>query len=70
MSELTRAGEAVHLVRGEMRAGSAATLGHMNTSMRAPGSGLTRAGGILMIVIAVVHVVFTSSPYWPGWLGL
>lgn len=22
-----------------------------------------------MILIAVVHVVFTSSPHWPGWLA-
>lgn len=40
----------------------------MRTSTPTPGSALTRTGGILMILIAVVHVVFTSSPYWPGWL--
>ena len=39
----------------------------MNT--RTPGSALTRSGGILLSLIAVVHVVFTSSPHWPGWLA-
>lgn len=41
----------------------------METSTRTPGTALTRTGGILMILIAVVHVVFTSSPFWPGWLA-
>jgi hypothetical protein len=41
----------------------------MRTSTRIPGTALTRAGGILMILIAVVHVVFTSNPFWPGWLA-
>jgi hypothetical protein len=41
----------------------------MNTSTRTPGSALTRAGGILLILVAVVHVVFTSSPHWPGWIA-
>lgn len=41
----------------------------MNLSTRTPGSALTRTGGVLLILIAVVHVVFTSGPYWPGWLA-
>ena len=41
----------------------------METSTRTPGTALTRTGGILMILIAVVHVVFTSSPFWPGWFA-
>ncbi|GAA1860138.1 DUF6463 family protein [Myceligenerans crystallogenes] len=37
--------------------------------VKAPGSGLTRAAGIALLVIAVLHVVFTMSPYWPGWIA-
>ncbi|WP_415644610.1 DUF6463 family protein [Stackebrandtia soli] len=40
----------------------------MNTSP-APGSGLNKAAGIAMVVIAVTHVVFTMNPFWPQWIS-
>ncbi|MFV2144811.1 DUF6463 family protein [Isoptericola sp. G70] len=36
---------------------------------KSTGAGLTRTAGILMIVIAVLHAVVTTTSHWSGWLA-